>query len=157
MDNDKQNIIIYNTPDGNASVSLYAKDGMVWMNQNQLAKLFDTSIPNISMHISNILKEGELEENSVIKDYLTTASDEKKYNVTFYSLEVILAFNEKPLLTGKGKISNAAMEDKVREIYQLFDKKRKIYEAKQADKEDLAELMRLEKQINNGDGKIENG
>ena len=49
------------------------------------------------------------------------------------------------------------MEEKVREIYQLFDKKRKIYEAKQADKEDLAELMRLEKQINNGDGKIENG
>ena len=139
------------------AVSLYAKDGMVWMNQNQLAELFDTSIPNISMHISNILKEGELEENSVIKDYLTTASDEKKYNVTFYSLEVILAFNEKPLLTGKGKISNAAMEEKVREIYQLFDKKRKIYEAKQADKEDLAELMRLEKQINNGDGKIENG
>ena len=83
MDNDKQNIIIYNTPDGNASVSLYAKDGMAWMNQNQLAELFDTSIPNISMHISNILKEGELEENSVIKDYLTTASDEKKYNVTF--------------------------------------------------------------------------
>jgi hypothetical protein len=47
-------------------------------------ELFDTSIPNISMHISNILKEGELEENSVIKDYLTTASDGKKYNVTFY-------------------------------------------------------------------------
>ena len=91
MDNDKQNIIIYNTPDGKASVSLCAKDGMVWMNQNQLAELFDTSIPNISMHISNILKEGELEENSVIKDYLTTASDGKKYNVTFYSLEVILA------------------------------------------------------------------
>ena len=121
-------------------MALYAKDRMVWMNQNQLAELFDTSIPNISMHISNILKEGELEENSVIKDYLTTASDGKKYNVTFYSLEVILAFNEKPLLTGKGKNSNAAMEEKVREIYQLFDKKRKIYEAKQADKEDLAEL-----------------
>ncbi|MEA3436041.1 MAG: RhuM family protein, partial [Thermodesulfobacteriota bacterium] len=91
MDNDKQNIIIYNTPDGKASVSMYAKDGMVWMNQNQLAELFDTSIPNISMHISNILKEGELEENSVIKNYLTTASDGKKYNVTFYSLDVILA------------------------------------------------------------------
>jgi hypothetical protein len=43
MDNDKQNIIIYNSADGKASVSLYAKDGMVWMNQNQLAELFDTS------------------------------------------------------------------------------------------------------------------
>jgi hypothetical protein len=62
MDHDRQDIIIYNTSDGKASVSLYAKDGMVWMNQNQLAKLFDTSVPNISMHISNILKDKELEE-----------------------------------------------------------------------------------------------
>jgi hypothetical protein len=331
MDNDKQNIIIYNTADGKASVSLYAKDGMVWMNQNQLAELFDTSVPNISMHISNILKDKELDHNSVIKDYLTTAADGKEYNVTFYSLEMVLAvgfrvrskrgtqfriwanrnlkeymikgfvmdderlknpdgrpdyfdellerireirasekrfyqkvrdlfalssdydktdkatqmffaetqnkllfavtgqtaaeiilnridadkpnmaltswkgnvvrkqdifiaknylnedeidtlnrlvvifletaelraknriditmkfwhenvdkiiaFNEKPLLTGKGKISNAAMEEKVREIYQLFDKKRKTYEANQADIEDLAELKRLEKKI----------
>ncbi len=91
MKNENKNIIIYNTADGKASVSLYAKDGIVWMNQNQLAELFATSVPNISMHISNILKEGELEQNSVIKDYLTTASDGKEYRVTFYSLEMILA------------------------------------------------------------------
>jgi len=91
MKNENKNIIIYNTADGKASVSLYAKDGMVWMNQNQLAELFATSVPNISMHISNILKEGELEQNSAIKDYLTTASDGKEYRVTFYSLEMILA------------------------------------------------------------------
>ncbi|NOZ47181.1 MAG: virulence RhuM family protein [Chlorobi bacterium] len=88
----QQNIIIYNTADGKASVALYAKDGNIWMSQNQLAELFATSVPNISMHISNILKEGELEQNSVIKDYLTTASDGKEYNVTFfYSLDMILA------------------------------------------------------------------
>jgi len=87
----KQNIIIYNAPDGKTSVALYAKDGDVWMNQNQLSKLFDTSIPNVSMHISNILKEGELKEDSVVKDYLTTATDGKDYNVTFYSLDMILA------------------------------------------------------------------
>ena len=86
-----QDIIIYNTEDGKASVSLFANDGMVWMNQNQLAELFATSIPNISMHISNILKEGELENNSVVKDYLTTASDGKEYKVIFYSLDMILA------------------------------------------------------------------
>ncbi len=88
---EEKNIIIYNTPDGQASVSLYAKDGSIWMNQNQLAELFDTSKPNISMHRSNILKEGELDINSVVKEYLTTASDGKEYNVTFYSLEMILA------------------------------------------------------------------
>lgn len=90
-DQSKKNIIIYNTTDGKARVSLYAKDGKIWMNQSQLAELFDTSVPNISMHISNILKEGELDTNLVIKDYLTTAADGKEYNVTFYSLDMILA------------------------------------------------------------------
>jgi hypothetical protein len=89
MENTK--IIIYNTADGKASVSLYAKDGSIWMNQSQLAELFDTSKQNISLHIINILQEKELIENSVVKDYLTTAADGKNYNVTFYSLDLILA------------------------------------------------------------------
>ncbi|MBR4563929.1 MAG: virulence RhuM family protein [Paludibacteraceae bacterium] len=91
MASNESNIIIYNTLDGRASVALYAHDGSVWMNQAQLAELFDTSIPNMSMHISNVLKENELQADSVIKNYLTTASDGKQYNVTFYSLEMILA------------------------------------------------------------------
>jgi hypothetical protein len=91
MNKNKQNIIIYNTADGKASVSLYAKDGMVWMNQNQLAELFDTSKQNIGQHINNILAENELDENSVVKNYFTTAVDGKQYNVTFYSLDMILA------------------------------------------------------------------
>jgi len=331
MDDNQQNIIIYNTKDGKASVSLYAKDGMVWMNQNQIAQLFDTSVPNISMHISNILKEKELSKKSVVKDYLTTATDGKEYNVAFYSLDMILSigfrvrskrgtqfriwanqnlkeymikgfvmdddrlknpdgrpdyfdellerireirasekrfyqkvrdlfalssdydktdkatqmffaetqnkllfavtgqtaaeivldrsdadkpnmaltswkgsvvrkqdifiaknylntdeidtlnrlvvifletaelraknriditmkfwqenvdrileFNEQPLLTGKGKVRNAAMKEKVRQIYQLFDTKRKAYEAIQADQQDLEELKQLEQKI----------
>lgn len=89
--NQDQNIIIYKTQDGKVSIALYAKDGSVWMNQNQLAELFDTSVPNISMHISNVLNEKELELNSVIKNYLSTASDGKNYDVTFYSLDMILA------------------------------------------------------------------
>jgi len=331
VDDVKPNIIIYNTTDGKASVSLYAKDGMVWMNQIQLAELFDTSKQNIGQHIANIFEDKELEENAVVKNYFTTASDGKDYNVSFYSLEMILAigfrvrskrgtqfriwanqnlkeymikgfvmdderlknpdgrpdyfdellerireirasekrfyqkvrdlfalssdydktdkatqmffaetqnkllfavtkqtaseliidradldkpnmaltswkgnavrkqdiliaknyltedeidtlnrlvvifletaelraknridirmkfwrdnidrileFNEKPLLVGKGNISNAAMEEKVREIYRLFDKKRKIHDAIQADKEDLEELNCLENRI----------
>ena len=88
---ENQEIIIYRTDDGKTSVSLMTKDGSVWLNQNSLSELFDTSIPNISMHISNILKENELDINSVIKNYLTTALDGKNYNVTFYSLDMILA------------------------------------------------------------------
>ena len=88
---EKQNIIIYKTQDGKVKLSLYARDGSVWMNQNQIAELFDTSIPNISIHISNILNDKELEGKSVIKNYLTTASDGKNYEVAFYSLDMILA------------------------------------------------------------------
>ena len=87
----EQNLIIYNTADGKASVALYAKDGNIWMNQNQLAELFATSKQNIGQHIANILKEGELKQNSVVKNYFTTANDGKDYNVTFYSLDMILA------------------------------------------------------------------
>ncbi len=88
---EEQNIIIYNTEDGKAKVALMAKDGQVWMNHQQLAELFATSKQNISLHILNILKEGELNENSVVKYYLITAADGKQYNVKFYSLDMILA------------------------------------------------------------------
>ncbi|HOJ91141.1 MAG TPA: virulence RhuM family protein [Saprospiraceae bacterium] len=84
-------IIIYNTQDGKASISLVTKDGTVWMNQNQLAELFATSKQNIGQHISSILKDNELEQVSVVKNFFTTAKDGKEYNVAFYSLEMILA------------------------------------------------------------------
>ncbi|EJW92720.1 DNA-binding protein [gut metagenome] len=87
----EQNMIIYHTEDGKVKIALMAKDGQVWMNQSQLAELFATSIPNINTHIANILKEGELAEDSVIKYYLITAADGKEYNVKFYSLDMILA------------------------------------------------------------------
>ena len=88
---DQQNIIIYRTADGRASVALYAKDGKIWLNQQQMAELFATSKPNISMHIANILKDKELRLDSVVKEFLTTAADGKNYNVVFYSLEMIIA------------------------------------------------------------------
>ena len=82
---EQQNIIIYRTADGRASVALYAKDGKIWLNQQQMAELFATSKQTISYHIINILKEKELSEISVVKEYLTTAADGKNYNVVFYS------------------------------------------------------------------------
>ena len=93
--NDEQNIIIYRTADGRASVALYAKDGKIWLNQQQMAELFATSKPNISMHIANILKEKELNEILVVKEYLTTAADGNLHT-----------FQEKDILLGKGCVSN---------------------------------------------------
>ena len=91
MDKEQHDIIIYSTPDGKTNVSLITRDGNVWLNQSQISDLFGTSVPNICYHIANILKENELDANSVIKDYLITASDGKTYNVLCYSLEMILA------------------------------------------------------------------
>lgn len=87
----KQDIILYESGDGNIKVSLYERDGSVWLNQSQLAVLFATSKQSISSTINNILKDNELSANSVIKEYLTTASDGKNYKVRFYSLEMIMA------------------------------------------------------------------
>ncbi|WP_243348355.1 RhuM family protein [Parabacteroides sp. FAFU027] len=74
-----------------AECVLFAKDDTVWINQNQLTELFDTSKQYIEQCIANILSESELEDNSVVRNYLTTAADGKQYYVIFYSLDMILA------------------------------------------------------------------
>ncbi len=68
-------LIVYRTEDGQTEVQLQAQDGSVWLNQSELAELFDTSRQNISLHIKNILEEGELLPESVVKEYLTTDED----------------------------------------------------------------------------------
>lgn len=84
-------LIIYNTEDGKSNVALLVVENEAWLTQSQLAELFDTSVQNIAEHIKNILKDNELDENSVIKDYLITAQDGKNYQVKHYSLAMILA------------------------------------------------------------------
>ena len=69
----QEDIIIYNTDDGLSSVVLISTDGMVWLSQMQIAKLFATSKQTVSYHISNILKENELPKKAVVKEILTTA------------------------------------------------------------------------------------
>ena len=88
---EQNDIIIYNTDDGKSSVVLVGADGMVWLNQLQMAELFATSKQSISYHITNILKEKELPKIAVVKNILTTASDGKQYMVEHYSLDMVLA------------------------------------------------------------------
>ncbi|RXG17977.1 virulence RhuM family protein [Leeuwenhoekiella aestuarii] len=90
-ENEQNNIIIYTSTDGKASVALFERDGSVWLNQKQLAEIFDTSVQNVGQHIGKILEDNELNPNSVIKNYFTTASDGKEYEVSFYALEMILS------------------------------------------------------------------
>lgn len=84
-------IIIYKTQDNKTQVSLKVEGDTVWLNQNQLAELFDTTKQNISLHIKNIIESNELKLSSVVKEYLTTAMDGKNYMVEYYNLDMILA------------------------------------------------------------------
>lgn len=86
---EEKNIIIYNTQDGKTSVSLLTKDGSVWMNQNQLAELFDTSKQNIGQYIASIMENKELDANSVVKNYFTTAVDSKDYIFNYGEFAII--------------------------------------------------------------------
>lgn len=84
-------IIIYTTQDNKTKISLKVEGDTVWLNQNQLAELFDSSKSSISEHIKNILESNELNEASVVRIFRTTADDGKNYNVKYYNLDMILA------------------------------------------------------------------
>ncbi len=84
-------IIIYQTEDGNTQIDVRLENDTVWLNQAQMTELFQTSKQNISLHINNIFKEDELLEDSVVKEYLTTAADVKKYRNKYYNLDVIIS------------------------------------------------------------------
>lgn len=84
-------IILYRSGDGQTEIQLRAVDGSVWLSQLEIAELLDTTRQNVSLHIKNVLEEGELSENSVVKESLTTAADGKKYNAKTYNLHMILA------------------------------------------------------------------
>lgn len=88
---EENNIIIYQTQDGKTKIDVKINNDTVWLNQSQIAELLQTTKQNVSLHIRNIFKEQELVEDSVVKDFLTTAADGKDYNVKHYSLDVIIS------------------------------------------------------------------
>jgi prophage maintenance system killer protein len=84
-------IEFYESSDGNLQLDVKMQDETVWLSQEQMARLFDKNKRTISEHISNIFKEGELIESSVVRKFRTTASDGKKYNTQYYNLDVIIS------------------------------------------------------------------
>jgi len=84
-------LILYRTPDGSTKVEVRLEGETVWLTQAQMADLLQTSIPNINMHLRKIFAEGELQADSVIKEYLITASDGKKYLTKHYNLDAIIS------------------------------------------------------------------
>lgn len=84
-------IIIYQTNEGNTKIDVRFVDETVWLTQAQLCELYQTSKSNISEHIKHIFEEGELEENSVVRKFRTTAVDGKNYMVIHYNLDMIIS------------------------------------------------------------------
>lgn len=89
--NQKNSIIIYKGDNGQLRIEVAVEDETAWLTQAQLAALFNTSRPNITMHIRNIFDERELIENSVCKDFLHTAADGKNYSTKYYNLDLIIS------------------------------------------------------------------
>ena len=88
---ERNKFIMYTTDDGQVDIEVRLEDENVWLTQNSMAGLFDTTKQNISLHIKNIFEEKELEENSVVKHSLTTAKDGKNYKTKFYNLDLIIS------------------------------------------------------------------
>lgn len=87
----KGEIVIYQTEDGLTNIKVTMKDETVWLTQAQLVDLYKTSKSNVSEHIKHIFEEGELDENSVVRNFRITASDGKSYNVVHYNLDMIIS------------------------------------------------------------------
>ena len=83
--------LLYNTPQGDVKLQVLIRDETVWLTQDGMQELFGRAKSTISEHISNVFQEGELEKDSVVRDFRTTASDGKKYNTSFYNLDVIIS------------------------------------------------------------------
>lgn len=92
MSNEPQSrFLLYQTRDGQTRLEVRLENETVWLSQNQMTELFQTTKQNVSLHIRNIFKEGELPEDSVVKEYLTTAADGKSYKTSFYNLDVTIS------------------------------------------------------------------
>lgn len=88
---EKNNLLIYKNKEGNIIVDAIYKDETLWLTQKAMSKVFDCSIDNISLHLKNIFKDKELNENSVAEESSITASDGKKYKTKMYNLDAIIA------------------------------------------------------------------
>jgi len=84
-------ILIYQTEGGQTKIEVRLEEETLWLNQAALAKLYQNTKQNVRLHIKNIYDEGELDEDSVVKEYLTTATDGKKYKTKYYNLDMIIS------------------------------------------------------------------
>ncbi len=88
---EKGEFLLYQTDDGQVKIDVRLEDETIWLTQQMMADLFQTTKQNIGQHLKNVFAEGELVQYSVVKKFFTTAADGKQYNTNFYSLDAILS------------------------------------------------------------------
>lgn len=89
--NQKKELVIFETADNAIKLVVPVEGETVWLTQAQMTQLFETSKQNVSLHINNCFRESELDKDSVVKDFLTTAKDGKNYKTKYYNLDVIIS------------------------------------------------------------------
>jgi hypothetical protein len=87
----KGQFLVYRTEDGRVKIDVRLEGETAWLTQAHMAELFQTTVPNVSMHLRNVFAEGELQADSVIQEFLTTATDGKKYTTKYYNLDAIIS------------------------------------------------------------------
>ena len=91
---EENKIVIYQTEDGQTQIDVRLENDTVWLTQGQMVDLFQTTKQNVSLHVRNVFKEGELDQSATVKDYLTVQKEGKREvtrNVKYYNLDVIIS------------------------------------------------------------------
>ena len=88
---DKGQFLLYQTPDGDSQIEVKLQNDTVWLSLDQMAELFQRNKSTISRHIKNVLEDGELDADSVVANFATTATDGKNYSVAYYNLDMIIS------------------------------------------------------------------
>jgi prophage maintenance system killer protein len=122
----ENDIVLFETEDEKVRLTVPIQEDTVWLTQAQMTELFDTSKQNVSLHINNCFKEGELDKGSVVKDFLTTAADGKKYKTKYYNLDVIISVGYR-VKSQRGiefrRWANKVLKDYIIKGYAINDKR----------------------------------
>ena len=89
--NSTAEFLIFTSQEGKNQIEVRYENGTIWLTQKLIAELFSVSVPTINEHLKNIFESNELQKDSVIRKFLTTASDGKKYDTLFYNLDAIIS------------------------------------------------------------------
>ena len=125
----KGEIIIYQTEDGITKLSVNLQDETVWLSLDQMAELFQRDKSTISRHIKNVFEEGELNADSVVAKFATTASDGKTYQVDYYDLDVIISvgYRVKSLRGTQFRIwANTVLKEYIKKGFAMDDERRRL-------------------------------